>query len=89
MSGGNLRLIDYQVISALSEIYRTQEILEGAMRRLADGALSSAATFDLANRESSSRMLWLSLADIQSSEQILLELYDKHLPAIAAAADRH
>lgn len=42
------------------------------MDRLAKGALSSAATFDPASRAASVRLLWLTLADIQAAEQMLL-----------------
>lgn len=87
LSGGALRLIDYDVLATLSEIYRTQEIDTENVDRLAKGALSSAATFDPASRAASVRLLWLTLADIQAAEQILLDLYRQNLPTIRGAAD--
>ena len=87
LSGGTLRLIDYDVAAALSEIYRVQEIATGNVDRLAKGALSTTATFDPASRAASIRLLWLTTLDIESAETILLELYKKHLPTIRAAAN--
>ena len=86
ISGGTLRLIDFDVASALSDIYVTQEIVAKNVERLVNGPFSSTATFDPASRAASARMLWLTMADIQSSEQILIDLYRRHLPAIRAAA---
>lgn len=86
VSGGALRLIDYELASALSEIYRMQEIATDNVDRLAKGPLASVATYDPSARAPSVRLLWLTLADIQAAETMLLDLYDKHLPAIRAAA---
>ena len=86
VSGGALRLIDYDVAAALSEIYRLQEIATGNVDRLANGALSSTATYDPASRVASVRLLWLTVADIHSAEVMLLDVYRQHLPAIGAAA---
>jgi hypothetical protein len=87
VSGGTLRLIDYDLAAALSEIYLTQEIAQGNVGRLVNGPFSSATTFDPASKAASVRLLWLTMADIESSEEGLVELYKKHLPAIRAAAD--
>jgi len=87
ISGGTLRLIDFDVASALSDIYVTQEIATRNVERLVNGPFSSTATFDPASRAASARMLWLTMADIQSSEQILIDLYRRHLPAIRAATN--
>jgi len=87
LSGGALRLIDYDVASALSEIYRMQETAEDNVDRLAEGPLSSTDTFDPAERVASVRLLWLTLADIQSAEAVLLDLYRQHLPTIRGAAE--
>ena len=87
VSGGTLRLIDYDVAAALSDIYVTQAIVTGNVERLVSGPFSSTATFEPASRAASVRMLWLTMADIQSSEASLVDLYRKHLPAIRAAAN--
>ena len=86
LSSGALRLFDYTVTEALSEIYRVQEIATDNVERLANGPIASVDVFDPGRRDVSVRLLWLTLADIQSAEAILMDLYRKHLPAIRAAA---
>jgi hypothetical protein len=88
MSGGALRLIDYDVAAALSEVYRMQETATDNVDRLAEGALSQPETYDPASRAASVRLLWLTLLDIQSAEAILLDLYRQNLPIIQGAAGR-
>jgi hypothetical protein len=88
VSSGALRLIDYDVAAALSEIYRVQEIATTNVDdRLARGALTSTATFDPANRAASVRLLWLTMLDIEAAETALVDLYRRHLPTIRAAAN--
>jgi hypothetical protein len=87
LSGGALRLIDYDVAASLADIYRVQEIATANVDRLATGPLSSTATFDPASLAASVRLLWLTVADIQSAEATLLDLYRQHLPKIRAAAN--
>ena len=86
LSSGALRLFDYSVTEALSEIYRVQEIATDNVQRLANGPIASVDVFDPGRRDVSVRLLWLTLADIQSAEAILLERYRRHLPAIRSAA---
>lgn len=90
VSGGALRLIDYGVAADLSEIYRVQETVNRNIDRLANGALSTTATYEPRSRDASVRLLWLTLLDIESAEAVLLDLYRKDLPAVrrAAAAER-
>ena len=87
VSGGALRFIDYDVIAFLSDIYRVQAIATENVERLATGALSSTATYDPASRAAAVRLMWLTLADIQSAESTLLDLYRQHLPAIRRVAN--
>ena len=90
ISGGALRLIDYDVAAALADVYRAQELAAANVERLANGALSSTTTYDPASRAASVRLLWLTLADIESAEVLLLDLYRQHLPTIRnAAGGRH
>ena len=86
MAGGALRLIDYDVTTSLSEIYRLQDTVTENVQRLANGALSSPATFDPASRSASIRLLWLTMIDIEQAEAALLDLYRRHLPHIRTAA---
>ena len=85
VSSGAVRFIDYSIAEALSEIYRAQEIATSNVDRLANGALTTPATFDPANRASAVRLLWLTIEDIAVAEANLLDLYQRHLPAIRAA----
>ena len=86
VSGGTLRLIDYDVAAALADVYRAQELATANVERLAAGALSSTTTYDPASRAASVRLLSLTLADIESAEALLLDLYRQHLPTIRNAA---
>ena len=85
VNGGLLRLIDYDVSATLSDVYRAQEIVTDNVERLANGPLALPTTFDPANRLPSVRMLWLTLADIQSAEATLLKNYQSSLPEIQNA----
>ena len=88
VAGGALRLIDYEVAAALSDVYRVQEIVDTNINRLASGALASADSFDPARRPETVRLLWLTLADISAAERALLELGRQHLPTLRSAAAR-
>jgi hypothetical protein len=57
VSGGALRLIDYDLAALLSEIYRLQEIASDNLNRLANGAFTQTSTFDPSAREASIRLL--------------------------------
>jgi hypothetical protein len=85
VSGDTLRLIDHGAVAALSDIYRGQELVDSNILRLSNGVLSSPAIFDPASRPQSVRLLWLTVADIQSAEVLLLERYRRQLPVIRAA----
>jgi hypothetical protein len=88
ISGGALRLVDYDTSAALSEIYRVQEIASANVDRLVNGPLSQTTTVDPETRVVAVRLMLLTLGDIQSAEAVLLDLYRQHLPAIRAAAAR-
>jgi hypothetical protein len=85
VSGDALRLIDYDVSTVLSEIYRLQEQVGNNVERLADGALSAAASYDPEQRAPSIRLLWLTVADILAAERGLMAQYQEHLPTIRDA----
>lgn len=55
---------------------------------VSSGPLGAAATFDPANRKPSVRLLWLTLADIESAETLLLAGYRQHVPVLRGAAGR-
>ena len=89
LAGGALRLIDYDVAAALTDVYGMQELAAANLQRLANGPLTSPAIYDPASRAASVRMLWLTLADIQSAEALLLARYREHLPAVSTAAAKY
>jgi hypothetical protein len=89
LAGGALRLIDYDVAAALTDVYGMQELAAANLQRLANGPLTSPAIYDPASRAAAVRMLWLTLADIQSAEALLLARYREHFPAISAAAAKY
>lgn len=84
LAGGSLGLLDYDFATALSEVYRAQDLVTENVNRLTSGALSQTATFDPGSGQASTRLLWLTLADIYTAEAMLLELYGKHLPRLQA-----
>jgi hypothetical protein len=85
VNGGVMRLIDYDLSQRLSDVYGVQQIATSNVDRLANGPLALPTTFDPADRGPSVRLLWLTLADIQSAEAALLRAYKDAAPEIAKA----
>jgi hypothetical protein len=85
LASGTLGLLDYDLATALSEIYRTQDLVTENVNRLALGPLSQSTTFDPASGPAATRLLWLTLADIHAAEAVLLDLYRKHRASLDAA----
>ena len=78
-----LRLLDYDLVAALSEIYQMQELFRGNMDKV---GVSSTDWFDPAAREATVRKLYMAMVELQYDErQLLLPLYRKYLPLIATA----
>jgi hypothetical protein len=88
LAGGVIRLLDHDVAAALSDVYRRQQLVDENIRRLAQGPLGAASTFDPANRTPSLKLLWLTMADIESSEAMLAAGYRRHAPPVRAAIER-
>ena len=86
VSAGALRLMDYEVAAAISEIYGYEELMVENHNRLVGAALYSPATFDPATRQTAVRVLWGVLSEIAGNEAALRDLYVKHLPVLQAAA---
>jgi hypothetical protein len=85
LSTGALRLIDYDVVAALSEIYQMQDMHNGNVgRQVAAG--HAAISFDPANRVAVFRQLVAGQRELAYSETLLINVYRQHLPAIRAAA---
>ena len=88
LAGGTIRLLDHEVSTALSSVYRWQQVFDDNVQRLAQGPFGAASTFDPAARNASLKLLWLTLADIQTAEAQLAAEYRRHAPALRAAVDR-
>jgi hypothetical protein len=89
VAGGALRLVEYDVTAALTDVYGMQELATKNIQRLANGPLTTLAIYDPASRAAAVRLLWLTLADIQHAEALLLARYREHFPAISAAAAKY
>ena len=83
LSTGALRLMDYDLAAGLSEIYQMQELFRDNLEKV---GLSSTDWFDPAAHEAAVRKLYMAMVELQYDErQLLLPLYRKYLPLIAAA----
>jgi hypothetical protein len=83
VSTGSLRLLDYDLVSALSEIYQMQDMFRGNMDKVGVG---SSDWFDPGARDAAVRKLYMAMVELQYDErQLLLPLYRKYLPMISAA----
>ena len=86
MSSGALRLIDYDLVASLSEIYEMQNHLAAAARRT---PMTSSAFFDPQGRVASLRQAQTALSEVVWTEQSLVRLYRRQLPTLqSATADR-
>jgi hypothetical protein len=83
LSTGALRLVDYDLAAGLSEIYQMQELFRSNLENVGP---SSTDWFDPAAREAAVRKQYMAMIELQYDErQLLLPLYRKYLPVIAAA----
>jgi hypothetical protein len=85
LSTGALRLVDYDVVAALSDIYQMQDGYGVVVGRLTT-AMHGASAFDPASRVAVVRQASAELSELAYAEKLLIDLYRKHLPAIRAAA---
>jgi hypothetical protein len=84
LSTGALRLIDYELVAALSGIYETQKFYGETINRVV-GAATSPTAFDPSSRKLSVRQITLDMGSLVFAERLLLDLYRKHLPSVRAA----
>jgi hypothetical protein len=85
VSSGALRLIDYDLIASLSEIYEMQDHLAAAARRT---PMTSSAFFDPRDRVASIRQAQTALSEVAWTEQVLVALYRRQLPMLRSAVAR-
>jgi hypothetical protein len=85
-SSGALRLLEYDVAAAVSEIYSFQDLMVENHNRLVASALYSPASFDTKASDAALRMLLGVMSEIAGNEVALLDIYRKHLPLVRRAA---
>jgi ADP-glucose pyrophosphorylase len=81
-STGALRLIDYDLAAALSEIYALQQYSSATFASL----FAQSAFYDGAARSATIRLSKTAMTEMVWTEGNLAKLYGQHLPAIRAAA---
>jgi hypothetical protein len=81
-SSGALRLIEYDLIAGLFEVYQMQDILGAASDRM---PVSTQGFFDPRDRNASIGVTLAALNEILWAEESLVALYRKQLPALQAA----
>jgi len=86
ISSGALKLIDYDVVAALSEIYDYQDVMTENHNRFIANVVYSPGAFDPAARPTSVAQIRGILREIAGNEGWLLSLYRKHLPALEKSA---
>ena len=82
LSSNALRLIDYDLIASLSEIYQMQDHVGAAIARAPVG---SQAFFDPRDRVAAIRQTQAALGEVAWAEQSLVTLYRQQLPALKEA----
>jgi len=85
LSTGALRLIDYDVVAGLSDIYQMQDGYGGSVTQLVTG-MHAAGVFDPANRIVTIRQATQWWNEIGFLQKLQIGLYRKYLPAIRGAA---
>ncbi len=88
MSSGALRLLDFEVGGALSEIYTVQTLMHEHHNRTVSSVLYTPASFDPAARAVATKVLWAVMSEVAGNEESLVELYRKHLPLLQRASDQ-
>jgi hypothetical protein len=85
LSTGALRLLDYDLVAALSGVYQRQE----QFRKDVDNVgVSSTDWYDSRARDAAVRRLYMAMVELQFDErQGLLPLYRKYVPLVSAAAN--
>jgi hypothetical protein len=86
VSSGAFRLIDYDLAAIISEIYVMQERIYGSLTDRVVAAIYTTEMFDPATRSRALPVLRMVLTEMEGNERYVLELYEKHLPALRAAA---
>jgi hypothetical protein len=83
-STGALRLIDYDLAASLSEIYSLQEHAAAAFASL----FGQSAFYDPRAGAATARLAQTVMQEVTWTEELLMSLYDKQLPALRSASGR-
>jgi hypothetical protein len=86
VSSGALRLLDFNVGQAISDIYSMQLALSDHHMRALAGVIWSPAAFDAAQSPTATRLLWAVMGEVAGNEEALVSLYRRHLPLLERAA---
>jgi hypothetical protein len=86
VSSGAFRLIDYDLAAVISEIYVTQDRIYGSLTDRVVEAIYTTEMFDAATRHRALPVLRMVLTEMEGNERYVLELYEKHLPALRTAS---
>src|SRR3954468_19106992 len=84
LSTGALRLIDYDLVAALSDIYTTQNMYGEELGRLVT-IMHESGAYDPATRVTTVRQAAAMGTELSYAQKLLIDLYRQHLPAIRAA----
>ena len=84
-SSGALRLLDYDLVASLAEIYQMQAHLGEAVARV---PIASKEFFDPRDRVAVLKQTEAALTEMMWAESSLVELYKKKLPALREAAGK-
>jgi hypothetical protein len=83
VSTGSLRLLDYDLVSSLSEIYQMQDMFRDNTDKI---GISSTEWYDPSARDAAVHRLYMAMIELQYDEgHLLLPLYRKCLPLVSAA----
>jgi hypothetical protein len=83
-STGALRLIDYDLAAGLSEIYSHQQYAAATFSSF----FGQSASYDPAAGVATARLAQTMMTELSWTEEQLMSLYDKQLPALRSASGR-
>jgi hypothetical protein len=86
VSTGALRLLDFEVGQAISDIYSTQALLTDYHSGTVADVLWAPAAFDPAMRAVSAKLIWAVMSEVTGNEEALVALYRRHLPLLERAS---
>lgn len=86
ISTGALRLLDFEVGQAISDIYSTQTILTDLHSRTVANVLWTTSAFDPGERAVAAKLIWAVMSEVAGNEEALVGMYRRHLPLLERAS---